>query len=220
MNRHQGRRACCVYGHAGSYEPVDIGQPVGQQRHHRPGGSMRLHTTKVHAAQLKQHVIQREATNIHTNPPITPSGRNLSCILQCLPAYLQKHALLRIHQRRFTRGNSEKMTIESVDIIDLSGPTGGALANHATLRMEELLCRPALRDDLRHGVRSLHKHLPQRICVVRSSGKTAADTNDCNIVLIGHTKPLVDSMPPIQAIFDHHHTPLHSAPCSPRCMAQ
>src|SRR5205823_13061130 len=106
------------------------------------------------------------------------AASHLARVLGRLPAGLEQHALLRVHERRLARGDAEEAGVEPVDPVDEAPEARDRLTRVSWHGIVVCVDRPAIGWDLAHRVDPVAEKLPERSRVVGASGKPAADTDD------------------------------------------
>src|SRR4029434_3559367 len=95
-----------------------------------------------------------------------------------LPRRLEEQPVLRINVGRFARRNTEKLRIELVDAIDEAAAPRDGLPGNARLRIIKAFDVPPIRRHLADGLAALDQEFPERVWVIDSAGKSAADSDD------------------------------------------
>ena len=129
-------------------------------------------------------MVETGRADIDGDALVLQAGDRKVGILEGAPGQLQKQALLRIHEGRFTTGNAEQCGIEGMDILQYAGSISIVFASYAHFRVPESRTVPTIARNVSDGADSRTHHLEQSFR--RSSPRCGACTPDyfyCHILL-------------------------------------
>ncbi len=146
MDRHQRRGAGSFDRLAGAMQVEQKTHPVGaDRRHHRRGAvSLDRHAGLGDQAAVAGHARADEDPGIAARQV----GGGIAGVFDCQPGIRHQQALLRIHQLRFPRRDSEEQRVEVIDAVDEAAPLDVRLVG-LTVRVAVILAPvPAAGGDL------------------------------------------------------------------------
>ena len=98
-------------------------------------------------------------------------------MLERFPGDLEQQALLRVHGRGFARRDPEKGRVEAADVIEEAAIAGRHLRRRIGIGVKQCVDVPAIGRNLADRIAAVAQQRPERLRIVGSAGKAAAETD-------------------------------------------
>ena len=111
-------------------------------------------------------------------------------MLQRIPGGFQQQSLLRLHQGRFYRCNTEKLGIKLIYIIHQAIGFGVQFANRLRIGIIKIVSHPTLIHHIHNGVLAIFQQLPESLRAVGTAGQATAQADNGNGFVFFFFQPL------------------------------
>jgi hypothetical protein len=99
-------------------------------------------------------------------------------VFQRFPTDLECQPLLRVHQFRFARGDTEELGIEAGQVVDETSPASGVFQHRRVARVSAQIRLPALGGYLRDVAAALEQEGPELRGIGDAARQATADADD------------------------------------------
>jgi hypothetical protein len=176
VHRNQRRRTGGVDGDAGSLKAKEKGKPPRCRVTAAAGCHVKINQVGVFEEAAFKIVEPHADKNARV--AARQFGHGLPGVGQGFPAHLQQQPLLGIQPLRFYRGNTKKVSIKAVDVVQVATPSAHDFARSGGPLVKKALQVHAAGGDFGNRLNFAAQQIPKTLRAVNSSREAAANADN------------------------------------------